>query len=285
MFSAANAASIDFIPTKTTVHQKEQFAIDIMLRPKNGESINALEGTISFPKEMMSPVSIIDGASIVSVWIDPPAIIGNTVSFSGIIPGGFEGVIDPFQENALSVKKPGRVLRIIFEPKKEGIALFTPSLFQAYLNDGNGTQLTPETNPLYITTDATTEAYTFVVEDKTPPENFDIYLQQDSTVFDGKYFIVFSARDSESGIDHYEIMEGDRTWEKGTSPFLLKYQPPQGILKVKAVDRSDNERISLYDTKIPEAPRKNTTSYAIAFTLLFLVFLFLFFKKKKKREQ
>lgn len=86
--------------------------------------------------------------------------------------------------------------------------------------------------------------------DATPPEEFTPEVSQDSTVFEGKYFLSFSTTDKTSGVDHYEILETrnqkieNGTWKVGGSPYLLGDQSLQSKILVKAVDKAGNERIA-----------------------------------------
>jgi hypothetical protein len=80
-------------------------------------------------------------------------------------------------------------------------------------------------------------------EDKNPPEPFKIKIGKDPSVFEGKYFIVFSTADKESGIDHYEVKEGEGEWKIEKSPYLLKDQSLKSKILVKAIDKASNERV------------------------------------------
>jgi hypothetical protein len=91
--------------------------------------------------------------------------------------------------------------------------------------------------------------------DSTPPEDFKPEIGKDPTIFGGKYFLSFATTDKMSGIDHFEILEADRRgfkrgttrkaeWKRVESPYLLEDQSLQSIIKVKAVDKAGNEKIS-----------------------------------------
>jgi hypothetical protein len=92
-----------------------------------------------------------------------------------------------------------------------------------------------------------------LAKDDIPPEPFEIKVSQDPNIFGGKYFIVFSTTDKQTGIDHYEVAEQRRTlrqttlnWKRAESPYLLEDQSLKSIIKVKAVDKAGNERIAEY---------------------------------------
>jgi len=125
---------------------------------------------------------------------------------------------------------------------------------QVLLNDGFGT-------PAKLTTKGA--VFTILAEkletpedkwkeelekDNIPPEPFEIEIHQEPAIFEGKYFIIFSTTDKQTGIDYYEISEtGDKRqegWKIGESPYLLTDQSLQSIIKVRAVDKAGNERIA-----------------------------------------
>jgi len=106
--------------------------------------------------------------------------------------------------------------------------------------------------------------------DSTPPEDFKPEIGQESSVFEGKYFLSFVAQDTTSGIDHYEVAELTRTlwgsaeeqWETAKSPYLLKDQSLKSIIKIRAVDKAGNERVIEY------LPPKEMPIYLIVILIL-----------------
>ncbi len=88
--------------------------------------------------------------------------------------------------------------------------------------------------------------------DATSPKEF---ILQVVNIEDKKY-LVFSTTDATSGIDHYELSEiglnwlGDikseqeTEWKIVESPYLLEDQNLRSVIKIKAVDKADNERLS-----------------------------------------
>ncbi len=104
--------------------------------------------------------------------------------------------------------------------------------------------------------------------DATPSEEFTPEIGQDSTVFEGKYFLSFFTTDKMSGVEHYEILETrnqkieNRMWKVGESPYLLEDQSLRSKILVKVVDRAGNERIA----EIP--PSKKPFPYWIIILIL-----------------
>ena len=57
-----------------------------------GKSINAIQAVLYIPQELV-PIDISEGNSIINFWVEKPNFDEATrlLTFSGIIPGGFQG--------------------------------------------------------------------------------------------------------------------------------------------------------------------------------------------------
>ena len=78
-----------------------------------------------------------------------------------------------------------------------------------------------------------------ILKDSIIPEKFIITRTKDSSIYDNKYFLVFSTTDKESGIDHYQVCEFF-SCVAGESPFLLQNQTPFYFVAVNAYDMNGN---------------------------------------------
>ena len=89
----AHAAILRIVePSSVAVGQP--FQVDVALDTQ-GENINAIQGTVSFPTKIFTLQSINDGGSIVSFWVAPPQeTASGTVAFSGMAAGGIAGAGD-----------------------------------------------------------------------------------------------------------------------------------------------------------------------------------------------
>ena len=121
------AAEISFDAKTREVSVGEQFEASIFLNTE-GEYINAVEGKVIFPENLLELKEIRDGNSIVNFWIERPKIKSdNQITFSGIIPGGYIG-------------KKGLIFSAIFQSKNEGKGTIEIREAKTLLNDGKGTQ-------------------------------------------------------------------------------------------------------------------------------------------------
>jgi len=244
-FEVTEAARLELKSDFNKFNKGDRFQISFVLNTEN-EKINAVEGEIKFPNELLELKEIRDGSSIINFWIEKPRI-GDRVYFSGITPGGYLG------EN-------GFIFSMIFETKKEGEGVIEIQNSKALISDGKGTsaQLKVSNFQFVILKDAVDlESKILESTDTIPPEDFTAEIAQDPDVFEGKYFLVFATQDKESGIDHYEILETKnqkiegKRWLRAESPYLLGDQKLRSYIYVKAVDKAGNERIIMIKPKYP----------------------------------
>lgn len=248
------AAVLYLEPSQGEYYRSDNFVIKIKIDTE-GECINTVKADLSFPIEFLKVIDFSEAGSFLNVWIQPASIDKGKgiISFIGGTPGGFCGILagDSGEANLLG--------KIIFEVKDDSIGTAEIKILgssQVLLNDGLGTtaELKNQGAIFHILEgipEATKREWQIeLAKDKTPPEPFTIRIVQDPILFEGKYFIIFSAIDKQTGIDYYEIKEGKKEWEKAVSPYLLEDQSLKSIIKVRAVDKAGNERIIEYKPSV-----------------------------------
>lgn len=238
-FGQVNAARFFFVSSAETLGVNEE--IEVILKiDTEGEIVNAVGGRILFPDTILEGIDITTGDSIIPIWVQRPELTDEgALSFSGIVPGGFAGFIDPLTP---SVYLPGELLRFTVRGKSEGSAALRIEGAQALLNDGVGTPAVVASVPVTVRVHGDGEKRV-AVEDTLPPEPFVVSIETDPAIFDGNYFLVFNAQDKQSGVRYYEVQEGDRQWRQAESPYELRDQLLTGRVLVKAVDGAGNARI------------------------------------------
>jgi len=251
----AKTAILYFEPNKGEYRLGDTFIVDLRIDTER-ECINTVKAIVSFPKEILEAKDFSTGNSILTLWLQNPKINQKegVISFIGGIPGGFCGPL-PGEPG-----KPNLLGRIIFKVRETDVKLeyktdakleFLDGC-QVLLNDGFGTQAKLTTKGAVFTilpekTEVPKEEWQEeLTKDNIPPEPFEIKISQDPNIFGGKYFIVFSTTDKQTGIDHYEVKEGKRNWKRAESPYLLEDQSLKSKILVKAVDKAGNERIAEY---------------------------------------
>jgi hypothetical protein len=294
----------------------DHFGVKIRIDPE-GECINTISVDLSFPNDILVLEGIDLGESIVTIWVDKPSSLDikkinetGKIHFSGGIPGGYCGRIpgDPGLTNMVAELRFYIPSMIVGEAKEETGEIKILESSQVFLNDGKGTlaKLNLQDSKIKILPIAgggLNEWREKLLKDTTPPEPFEIQIQRDPAIFDGKYFIVFYTIDKETGVDYYMVKEGEREWKIAKSPYLLENQNLDEEIKVKAVDRAGNETIAtLYPEKIKEkpkaiAPPKKEVSWKkiaqisaisiLVFTLILIVLILVrkkFLVKKKENN-
>ena len=245
---SANAASLYLDPSAKTVGLSETFVVSIRLDPQ-GDCVNAGKIEISYPAKNLKAVDFSRGNSIFSLWVEEPKIDveHGLVTFSGGIPGGYCGRIpgDPSLTNVL-----GKIVFTVIDASAHSANVTISPDSKLYLNDGLGTAVVPEPHDATFTLQATpvSSENPWVKEvdaDDTAPDAFDVQVESTRGVFSGKYYIVFTTIDKQSGIDHFEIFE-DGGWKRISSPYKLTDQSLTGPIKVKAIDKAGNERLGDY---------------------------------------
>ena len=270
------AAVLYLEPSEGEYQPGDTFVVEIKIDTE-GECINAIEVNLNF-SSILKVVDFSQGKSIITLWVKPPEInqeLGS-ISFSGGIPGGYCGRIpgDPEATDLLGkiiFRIPGMIVGELREILAEVKFLDTS---QVLLNDGFGTSAKLTTKGATFKIVPTRlepleeDWYQEIKKDATPPELFEIEIHQDPAIFEGKYFITFLTADKQTGLDHFEVKEGERDWKRAESPYLLEDQDLQSIIKVKAVDKAGNERIVKYIPEIPEIPKKPFPYWLIILVLI-----------------
>ena len=170
-----------------------------------------LLGKIKLPKDTFLLRDFNTGDSIIDLWIEGPKEENGTVTFSGIIPGGFDGVHEAF----MSASALGKVLTLAMRAHAPGTAVFSLENPVLLANDGKGTPVTPTLREGRIMVEETPslpkervgQASNKEQEDVTSPEPFEVTVTRDPALYDNKWTAIFATQDKESGVDYYEIAE------------------------------------------------------------------------------
>lgn len=230
----AFAANLFFEAKSQGFTQGDEFLVNVFLNT-DGESVNAAEGKVFFPPQILEIKEVRDGDSIINFWIERPKASNGEILFSGIVPGGYQDA-------------KGFLFSVVFHAKADGAGAVEMRGARALLNDGQGTPANLTTPPFqFSVSPATSTAPSKIeaVEDNEPPEEFRPGIAQSPELFDGKYFLVFATQDKGSGIDRYEAREGEGPFVAAESPYVLRNQNLDEKIFVKAVDKAGNVRAEI----------------------------------------
>lgn len=280
--------------TSVFVTQNEKaglIIVDVMLDSKD-QSINAVGGTLSFDSTVLGNPSIHTKDSIINNWITGPSLDelhdtnNQTISWGGIIPGGFAGVLSPFYEGV----KPGRIFQVVFTPLIKTQTTISLKNLDIRANDGEATSI-PVPN-ISITFDIN---YSSANVDNIVPldsKNLHASIGQDKSIFNNRYFLAFYDSIDISSIDHYEILESpfssstmssNVNWQKATSPTLLTDQERNSYIHLRAIGKDGSIAYIIINPSPTISKSKNIFRYVII--IIIILMLFILFKNKNKKIQ
>lgn len=125
-----SAADMYFSPSSGTYGTDQTIAVGVYVSSAD-QSMNAVSGTISFPKDKMEVVSLSKAGSILSLWVQEPSYSNSagTITFEGIVFNpGFTG-------------SAGKIISVNFRVKAGGSATVNFSSGSVLANDGQGTNI------------------------------------------------------------------------------------------------------------------------------------------------
>ncbi len=265
-----------------TVNVGQKFWLNLMLAPE-GETINAIKATVNYPQDKLTLININDGGSIISSWIEVPDIKNNQTTFAGIIPGGFSGVLNPFHSEIM----PGKVISLEFLVNKGGEIKIDLNNLQVLLHDGVGTSVDTRVMAFEIipTEKIISSSPKKEVEDLEAPEPFTFQIIKDESIFENQYVLIFNTQDKDSGIDHYEVQEGNLDFKIAKSPYLLENQYLNGKIIVKAIDRAGNERISRVGPPRQDNLLERYWKFFIVLLIIIMLISIFFLKRSIKNNE
>lgn len=266
--ASALAVSVFFESQSHSFHKDDEFLVGIFLNTEK-QSINAIEGRLTFPDNLLEIKEIRNGDSVINFWVEKPHIIqSGALAFSGITPGGVSAPRTPLFSIIFHVKKAG----------KGSLAIDSARILQ---NDGKGTEAKVKTESFSLSITETKSLASSVekIVDIETPEDFKPIIGKDPNIFDGKYFIVFATQDKGSGIDHYEVDEGgSNSYTIAESPYVLRDQSLTKKVYIKAVDKNGNQRVVTLEAR----NRWLYPLYAM-FAILLLIVIVLSIRKLRKK--
>jgi len=122
------AATIGLFPVNGTFNAGDTFSVGVSVSSPD-QPMNAVNGTISYPADLLEVSSISRGGSIVQIWVREPSFSNatGTIQFEGVILNpGFQGA-------------SGNILTINFRAKSAGSAPVSFLSGSVLANDGKGT--------------------------------------------------------------------------------------------------------------------------------------------------
>lgn len=247
----SEAAILSITGAPGAIRTGDTFLVDVMLDTE-GREVNAVAGAIAVPHELFEIAAIYERDTVVTLWVERPARgEAGEIFWSGIMPGGFSGVLAPARIGG----GPGRLFSVELRAIGEGSGAFEFRNAKAFLHDGVGTEDTVRTAGATVAVRADAPAQTApAIVDRTPPEEFMPVIARSGEVGRGKWFVAFAAHDKGTGVAGYGIHESLRRrdpariatneWTGAESPYVLRDQSRRSYVYVRAVDGALNERVA-----------------------------------------
>lgn len=253
-FQFAGAQSLNFTSAKTSYNTGDSFLVSLHINTNN-IPINTISGTVRMPANKLRITETRYGNSIITLWVERPNAnaAAGTITFSGGIPGGYNG-------------SNGPILSFVAKAQTAGSASIGLDNVSVLLNDGLGTVLSNLTlGKLNITinkapppkkeepkVEPSKEPEVYVPPpDTTPPESFVPVVSRHPSIAENSYFVSFSAVDKDSGISRYEAKEKplilsyftsrfDIPWTITESPYTATHQYLTREILIRAYDQVGN---------------------------------------------
>lgn len=275
----ANAAELYSTAATKRVQVGDAVVVDVRLNTE-GKQLNAVEGVVHVQGGIAKISDISLGGSVLTIWPRPPVAQttaeGIDILFTGGVPGGFT------ESDAL-------LFKVIVTPEKPGKIVLQPEQVVSYENDGQGSKVLASTSSFTLTvaegggTNTNSWEQT-VTSDAVPPEPFTISLGQDNSVYDNKKFISFNTTDTESGVDHYEVVEDARPPVRAESPYVLRDQHARRVA-VTAYDKAGNAQLSTLQLASERTMLPLMVYVGIALGALCILIVLVFIVKRRKKTK
>ena len=274
------AATLSFKTANSTIRVGDTVAVEVFMDTE-GKTINVIDGAIGVTRGLddITIKELSTANSALSYWPRNPSWSEKegAISFVGGTPGGFK-------------QKAAPIFRIYFLAKNSGSVSFSSIQVKAYSNDGLATPVQVSFMPLDITINnqegliVQDEWKQTLSKDFQAPAGIKIDLGQDPSLFDGQKFINIFASDPGSGIDHFEVKEGERSPVRTSGTYVLQNQEKLEPITIFAYDKAGN--ISKKDLIAQKTIAKRPTigAYILGLVLLLLVGLVIYKIIKKKRK-
>lgn len=206
-----------------------------------GETINAIEGTISVP-ESLKVVDVRFSGSVVPLWVESPHLTApQTLTFAGVLPGGYAN-------GARENQTKGNLFTLVVEGLANGSSRITISSdTQVYANDGAGSAITlTYVGANIVVSDTGTDAEA-PLPDTDAPTSLDIEVVSGALVGTTGDTLVFIAQDKDSAIGTYGVARSllpfaipFMTYRTVSSPLPLTFFDRISFIHIRATDTAGN---------------------------------------------
>ena len=280
-FSVKNVFASTRAVVTSPIHSKDVFAVNVIL-DTDGKNINVVEGKVVFSGLKNKDIKIKDisvAGSVLSIWTRKPSLSlnDNSVTFSG-------GSLENFSGSNLNLFK------VFVEVDSVGKLQITQADVVGYVDDGSGTKVAYKNSTgvfdiLPALSKPIDAEFDTVTNDNEPPSPFVIELMQDKLINNGMKFLSFEAKDIGSGIDRYEVTEGDNKPVVAGSSYVPVNQDDIKNIVVMAYDKAGNVRVETYNATSGLNVKKVISFIFVVLVILVGSFFIIRFAKKNAKHK
>ncbi len=121
--------------------------------------------------------------------------------------------------------------------------------------------------------------------DRIGPTGLEYKIGSDPTAYGGKTFLAFTASDAASGIDHFDVVEGNTVTSPATSPYILADQTRHKGIILRVYDKAGNMTEATVSQSSPITSSTATFIVVGAGIVLGAIVVIWIRTRKRKKEQ
>lgn len=249
MVLSSYASQISIVAPNKTLSNRMPVVVQFLLDPEE-DTISGISGNFSFPSEMFTLDSISVDSSVVTLWVNQPAVsyekyLDNRthVTFEGIFPGGYDGVRSPYYQG----KKSGILFSVALTPKSKGNGTLLLDDIILHAFDSQATSLPIASLTKLITVpdlippqgDSTSKLPLYI----TSP-TLSAFITRDLLVNNNAWYLMINESEAVSSIQKIFVAEtndyeadsvSDDAWRTAKNPYVLLYQNRTKNVHIKII--------------------------------------------------
>lgn len=242
------AAKVTLVAPQSATPDRQAIVVQVFLDTE-GEAVSGISGAFSFPQDLFDVHSITLDSSVVSLWVKQPVVSnevsldGRTrVSFEGIFPGGFNGVMSAYYQGA----KPGFLFSVLLTPKHEGKGAFMVDdlSLNTFSEDAHELAVSEVLVPIMVPTLGKEVASSHEALTRVTSPTLSVSVDRSELISRNAWYISVYEREPKSAIEKLYIAEtsvynpellSPSEWKLATNPYILLYQKRTKYVHVKIV--------------------------------------------------
>lgn len=264
----ARAAELSFVTVPQEPAIGAPFTIEVYLSTEE-DSINAAEGSVSLGS--LEGVEVSTGGSVFTLWPVLPRYSRGTQSVE--FAGGLAG--------SVAAQEKVKLFEVRAQAPVAGSYAVSLGAARAFKNDGRGTPVAiPGARASIQVVAEGEQELPAPARDVAPPEFVSVEVGQDASLFSGRKYVSFFAKDDESSISKFEVKEGwFGRYTEADRYYVLKDQEQGRDIWVRVTDAAGNTAVE----KISSAHSNNAWMWIVGGILTLLAFIAVYRTLRKRR--